>query len=516
MTDPVPLPPLLVVTLPGRTAEELRAELAVAAQAGADLVEIRLDRLSPGEFTRLERVHDLPLMHPWVPAIGTLRSRSEGGEGPDDPVARAAILQRALELFPFSFLDLEVSRDGALRETFRQDNGRPLSLVGSTHFPGPVPVGPVVARLEETLASFDVAKVVLPADGRYLVEELLPALRPFKDRPYVVHSVGGLGSVLRVLSRRLGMEWVFGALPEGPPDRPSPRPVEPSQVPADRLRRFLDAPGDCPWYAVVGRPLGHTLSPYYQNLFFEATEVCGLYVPLEPSASDELPVLLRALRAYGLAGVNVTRPYKTQAASLAEKADEDVELSGAANTLRLPPTGPIEAFNTDVQALRRRLEEGEQEGLWDGGRMLVVGTGGAARAAILAGLGTGARVRVLSRSPERARALAAEFPAEAVQAALPETLTPFPLVVHATPAGQSAGPEDFPPLAPALGKGSWLLDLVYRPILTRLRDWTAAAGARYEDGTRILLYQARESFERFTGGVLPEATFGALLPEGVR
>ncbi len=516
MTAPVPLPPLLVVTLPGRTAEELRAELAVAARAGADLVEIRLDRLSPGEFTRLERVHDLPLMHAWVPAIGTLRSRAEGGEGPDDPATRAGILQRALELFPFSFLDLEVSRDGALREKFRQDDGRPLSLVGSTHFPGPVPVRSVLSRLEETLASFDVAKVVLPADGRYLVEELLPALRPFKDRPYVVHTVGGLGTVLRVLSRRLGMEWVFGALPEGASDRPSARPVEPSQVPSDRLRRFLDAPGDCPWYGVVGRPLGHTLSPYYQNLFFEATEVSGLYVPLEPSASDDLSTLLRALRPHGLAGVNVTRPYKTQAAALAEKADEDVKLSGAANTLRLPPTGPIEAFNTDVQALRRRLEEGEQEALWDGGRMLVVGTGGAARAAILVGLGTGARVRVLSRSPERSAALAAEFPSEAVQPVLPEALSPFPLVVHATPAGQEAGPEEFPPVAPALGKGSWVLDLVYRPILPRLKDWAEAVGAWYEDGTRLLLYQARESFERFTGRSLPEATFGALLPEAVR
>lgn len=513
MTGSVPLPPLLVVTLPGRTAEELRADLGEAARAGADLVEIRLDRLSPGEFTRLERVHDLPLLHPWIPAIGTLRSRAEGGEGPDDPATRARILQRALELFPFSFLDLEFSRDGGLKDNFRQDGGRPLSLIGSTHFPGPVPVGSVLSRLEETLGSFDVAKVVLPADGRYLVEELLPALHPFKDRPYVVHTVGGLGSVLRVLARRLGMEWVFGTLPEGPPDRATHRAVEPAQIPSDRLRRYLDAPGDCPWYGVVGRPLGHTLSPYYQNLFFEATELCGLYVPLEPSASDDLPGLLRALRPYGLAGVNVTRPFKTQAAALAESADEDVELSGAANTLLLPPTGPIEGLNTDVQALRRRLGEGEQEGLWDGGRMLVVGTGGAARAAILAGLGASARVLVLSRSPERASALAAEFPSEAVRPASPETLTPFPLVVHATPAGQTAEPGTFPPLAAALGKGSWLLDLVYRPLRTQLKDWANAVGACYEDGTRILLYQARASFERFTGRPLSEATFGALLPE---
>jgi len=516
LTDPVPLPPLLVITLPGRTAEELRAELSQAARAGADLVEIRLDRLSSGEFPRLERVHERPLLHPWVPAIGTLRSRAEGGEGPDDPAERARILRRALELFPFSFLDLEVSRDGALRDDFRQDDGRPLSLVGSTHFPGPVSVPALLSRLEETIQAYDVAKVVLPADGAYLVKELLPALGPFRDRPYVVHTVGGMGAVLRVLSRRLGMEWVFGALPETPPDRRGPAPVEPSQVPGDRLRRYLDAPGDCPWYAVIGRPLGHTLSPYYQNLFFEATEVCGLYVPLEPSPSDDLGELVAALRTQGLAGLNVTRPYKTQAAALAERADEDVELSGAANTLVLPPTGPIEAANTDVHALRHRLEEGEQEGLWDGARMLVVGTGGAARAAILAGVGGGAQVSILGRSRERAAALAAEFPSEAVRPAQPETLTPFPLVVHATPAGQGAGPETFPPLAPALGKGSWLLDLVYRPLRTQLKDWAVAARATYEDGTRILLYQARESFERFTGKALSDATFGALLPEAPR
>ncbi len=57
-------PPLVIVSLPGRTAEALRLQLALASRGGADLVEIRLDRLAPGEFKRLERVHDLPLTHP--------------------------------------------------------------------------------------------------------------------------------------------------------------------------------------------------------------------------------------------------------------------------------------------------------------------------------------------------------------------------------------------------------------------------------------------------------------------
>ncbi len=505
-------PPLVIVSLPGRTAEALRLQLALASRGGADLVEIRLDRLAPGEFKRLERVHDLPLTHPWIPALGTLRSRAEGGEGPDDPTERARILRQALELFPFSYLDLEIARDEPLRDSFRQDEGRPLGLVGSAHLPAGE-VDRALDLLPQALEGYDLAKIVCRASATEILAKVLPTLEGFRDRPYIFHTLGGAGSLLRVLSRRLGMEWTFASLPETAPGTGSSSRVEPSQIPSDHLRRYLVGDANAPWYAIVGRPLGHTLSPFYQNVFLEATETRGLYVGWEPEEGEDVGGVLRKLTAFGLAGVNVTRPFKQTLLPLVTEADAEVQESGAVNTLVFPSPGAVRGYNTDVLALEKRLREGKEQGLWDGSEALVVGTGGSARAALTAARRLGAKLFVHGRNPEHAAALVREGPGAGGTSRRTGELRPFPLLIHCTPVGQSEPLGTPPALGAALAPGSWVLDLVYRPRIPWLAELAHRVGARYEDGTRILLYQARESFEHFTGRELADASFEALLPE---
>lgn len=510
--------PLVVASLPGRDAESLREQAQAASEAGADLVEIRLDRLPASEIPRLERVHDIPILHPWVPAIATLRSQAQGGEGPNDPALRAPVLRRALEALPFSFVDLELERDEPLVPQFREFDGRPMSLVRSAHLPEGTPTPRVLALLEAGMSEGDLAKVVLPSSAERVVQDLVPAISLYCGRPFVLHTTGPAGALLRVLAPRLGMAWVFGRLPERDPPAPSGQPqgghadpaapVEPSQLPVDRLRRFVDAGPESPWFAVVGHPVGHSLSPAIHASFLEANGNGGIYIPLELTSEAEFMSVLPRLVSVGLRGANVTRPYKPAAARLAARRSETVSQSHAANTLVVlaPPSRGFAAHNTDVDALDRWWKEilsTPSQPARD--RVLVVGTGGAARAAVLASLRSRLAVSVLGRHDDAARALASEFAPSPVRVATSADLSPFPWVVHATPVGQDAGATLDVPMERALSRGSLLVDLVYRPREPRLREIAERAGATYVDGWKMFTYQAAASFELFTGKPVPSA-----------
>ncbi len=119
--------PLLIVTLPGRTVEAVRAEVEIARAGGADVAEVRLDRWSTTERSRAAELFPSPL-----PLMATLRSRAEGGEGPDAPEERIATLEEATRL-PFRWVDLEEARDGPMVASFPA--GADAVRVLSTHLP---------------------------------------------------------------------------------------------------------------------------------------------------------------------------------------------------------------------------------------------------------------------------------------------------------------------------------------------------------------------------------------------
>ncbi len=530
--------PRLVVSLPGRSAEELRTQMGEAVRGGADLVEVRLDRLPPEEVSRLGRVHEIPLTHEWVPVIATLRSKAEGGEGPDDAPSRRRILLQALEAMPFALVDLELARDLPMRKELEEAEGPRLAFVCSAHLPASTSTEQALRTLEQTLAKGDVGKVVLPATAERALSGLIPPLQRLRGRPFVFHTTGGAGALLRVLAPRLGMAWVYCGLPAplgrstaGPRSskkgaRTASRPppvgdsalVEASQIPVDRMRRFIDGGPEAPWFAVVGRPISHSLSPELHGDFLEATRSAGLYVALEIASEQELASILPSLVALGLRGINVTRPYKLAAYRLAERRSENAVASGAVNTL-VPLAAPKQGFsghNTDVLALLRWWKDLEEE---QGplSRVLVVGTGGAARAAVLASTLLGARVSVLGRNPQEVRDLVAGFPPETVRAIEPGggALPSFPLVVHATPVGQAPGTRLEVPLEGALQSGSLLVDLVYRPVEPTLKLLAEASGARYLDGMTMLVYQAAESFQLFTREEVPPEVLRRWLPQGL-
>lgn len=263
-------------------------------------------------------------------------------------------------------------------------------------------------------------------------------------------------------------------------------------------------------FAILGDPVGHSLSPIFQTAAFRAADVDAEYVPL-PTQADFLGDALERIRRGIIAGANVTIPHKRAVLPLVDVLTDDARAVQAVNWLGME-NGRLVGHNTDMAGFTRALQEA---GIPAQGKMAVVfGAGGAARAAVLALLRMGAsRVVVGARRPEEGTLLASELGATAI---LPmglsvarSTAMSADLVVSAVP------PEAWHDVAPpAIAQDAWVIDLSYDPRGTPAERWALTKGARSLNGISMLLHQGALSFERWTGKRFPmEAAKDAILGE---
>lgn len=247
---------------------------------------------------------------------------------------------------------------------------------------------------------------------------------------------------------------------------------------------------------LLGHPVAHSLSPRFQNAALRAAGVDARYeaVDVVPDYLDAMLSTLAAQRAGG----NVTVPYKEAVAARCAVRSALAERVGAVNTWWHDADGRLVGDNTDVggfdAAVRAVLPAPA------GARVALIGAGGSA-AAVLAAVAAwpGAWLRVWSRRPDRAAALAAREPefAESVEN-VHDALAGATLVVNATPLGLHAG-DASPVPVDALPAGAAVFDLVYRPTRTRWARAARAAGHPAEDGLAMLVEQGALAFERWFG-----------------
>lgn len=243
---------------------------------------------------------------------------------------------------------------------------------------------------------------------------------------------------------------------------------------------------------VVLHPASHTRSPAMHNAAFAALGVDARYVAfdVEPPA---LAAAVAGARALGIRQLSVSIPHKEAVLALADEVDETARRIGAANTLTLRD-GRLVASNTDWLGAIRALERVRPVA---GARAVVLGAGGTARAVVYGLVASGARVRVLNRTPERAEALAEALGADAAGplAALAET--PHEVLVNTTSVGLRSDRSPVP--REALRAGSVVLDAVYDPAETRLLREAREAGASPVGGKWMLVEQASEQIRLWTG-----------------
>lgn len=254
-------------------------------------------------------------------------------------------------------------------------------------------------------------------------------------------------------------------------------------------------------FALLGDPVSHSLSPTFQNAALRALGLDAVYVALR-CAADDVPGLLRGI-ARGGGGGNVTVPHKATAAAAADRPSDAVVRTGACNAFWLED-GAVHGDNTDVagvlEAVRALL--GRSPG---GARVLLLGAGGAASAAVCALADAGAeRIVIANRTAERAESLAERFRAPGVRidaAASVDALAGdrFDLAINSTSLGLKPGdPLPLDPDAPAPAVGA-ALDLVYAAGETRWVHAMRARGLPAADGKEMLIQQGAAAFRRWWG-----------------
>ncbi|HEU5439065.1 MAG TPA: shikimate dehydrogenase [Ktedonobacterales bacterium] len=307
---------------------------------------------------------------------------------------------------------------------------------------------------------------------------------------------------------------------------------------------------------LIGFPVGHSLSPRMQQAAFDALGISARYVLWE-TPPTELPARVAALREPEILGANVTIPHKAAVPPLLDETTEGARLVGAVNTIvRIETTSGVRlaGHNTDVPGLRRALAElgawtsppgplshgergagapgdvhqvgtsvvSEEKGKDGHRRMLVLGAGGSARAALAVARLEGAVVWVAARQLDAARALLGAGTAASAgaldladPARLAEALAETDVLINTTPAGM--GDPDAAPLPldllAHLPADAVVFDLVYAPPETALVRATRARGLRASGGLPMLLYQGAEAFTLWTGRPAPVEAMRAAISE---
>lgn len=248
-------------------------------------------------------------------------------------------------------------------------------------------------------------------------------------------------------------------------------------------------------FGILGQPVAHSLSPAMHNAAFAALGINAVYVPFPVR---DLAAAVQGLRGLNIRGVSVTLPFKEEIIPLLDEVDLKAKAIGAVNTV-LNRDGVLQGHNTDWEGALLALE---RQAEISGRQVMVLGAGGAGRAVVFAVQQAGGQVLVADVHDAKAQTLAQEMRATAVP--LTELATvEADIFINATPVGMEPEADAIPLPPELLGRFRVVMDLVYRPVRTRLLQEAALRGARTIDGLQMLLYQGVRQFELFVGQPAP-------------
>lgn len=271
--------------------------------------------------------------------------------------------------------------------------------------------------------------------------------------------------------------------------------------------------------AVVANPIKHSISPFIHNRAFEATNTNGVYLAWEVEGTD-LAETVANIRRYQMFGINLSMPYKEQVIPYLDQLSEEARLIGAVNTV-VNRDGTLIGYNTDGKGFFKSLPSFKISGK----RMVLLGAGGAAKAilaqAILDGVSQ-VSVFVRSASIEKTRPYLEKLQNETGFKAdlfaledvseLQARITDSDLLVNATSVGMDGVSQ---PISASIVLPERLLvaDVIYQPFETPFLKWARNQGNHAVNGLGMLLYQAAEAFQLWTGKEMPTDQIWELLKQ---
>lgn len=420
----------------------------------------------------------------------TLRSREEGGHSESSGERRCKRIIEAGRRF--DLVDLELRRDMSSEILSTIPPGqRIISWHGPPSSPGTL-LG-ILDEMSSEAAKY--YKIIPGADQPRQEMAPLALLRSVARTDVVSFASGSIGTWTRLIAPRIGAPLVYGSA--------TPLPGAPGQLSVDRLVRDFGLPEleeVQTLFGIIGAGIGHSLSPRLHNHFYRLLDLHSLYLPFDVEAFGEFWLEVVESGAFDelgleLRGLSVTTPYKRIASAVGGACSPLVEWLGSANTLSCRD-GVWEAESTDGEGVRTPLTAREVDVKDE--PAVVLGAGGAGRAAVVALRDMGAQVTLVNRGVDTGQRAAKELrvPFRSLEGFDPRESR---VLVNATPLGRNR--EDTLPVDPErLARDAVVVDLVYHPDRpTRFVEEIRASGRQAIEGREVLVAQAIPQFRLMTG-----------------
>jgi 3-dehydroquinate dehydratase / shikimate dehydrogenase len=470
------------VTVTAATMAELRRKRDEVA--GADLVELRLDSVADPSAAGALAGRKLPV-------IVTCRPSWEGGRFKGSEEERKQILRDALSRGA-EYVDIEWKAN--FTDLVSSTAGRRV-VVSSHDFDG-VPSDLTERALAMRATGAEVVKIAVKTSRLSDCLPLLDLGAQVARQGTVLIGMGECGLATRVLARKFGSLWTYAG------DERQVGQVSVSELEGYRFRALTESTDV---YGLAGSPISHSVSPAMHNAAFAATRQDAVYLPFPATDAGDF---VRFGRALGIKGASVTIPFKVALFDLMDEVYAVARRIGAVNTVK-SVDGRWIGGNTDAAGFLAPLRDHVE---LDGSRVAVLGAGGAARAVAVALSSSNAQVTIYARDAAKAQDVA--MTASAAYGSMPPPAGSWDLLVNCTPTGMypNAGAT---PMDASLLTGRHVYDLVYNPTMTRLMREAANAGCQTIGGLEMLVAQAHEQFEWWTGarppaGVMREAALKRL------
>jgi 3-dehydroquinate dehydratase / shikimate dehydrogenase len=480
--------PRVCVAVVGSDANQM-AETAESLARDNSFLEFRLDYLSKPALAipRLKRFFET---YPGTTAIATCRRAANGGKFRGSVASQLEILNKATAA-GCHFVDVELQTALKCKPEQLRNLRSKASLILSFHD------FRATRKLEETLEKMlaypaDFYKIVSTATTLADNVTMIKFLAREGDRHSLVGMcMGEQGFISRVLAVRAGSVFTFASAGVG-------QETAPGQVTAQELRsvyRIEQVDVATRVYGVVGDPIAHSLSPAIMNAAFRRENVNAVYLTLHAKVLKDL---LTCVREIPIHGVSVTMPYKEAILPYLDNTDSHTTKVGACNTVVRAQDGKLYGFNTDTAGIVRPLER--RLNTLEGARILVIGAGGAARAAVFGLKERGAEVYILNRSLAHAKKLAHQARARLMKRPDLKKAS-FDVIINATPVG--LGNSRDTPLQDKEINARYVFDMVYDPAETRFLKLAKERGAQVIPGVEMFVHQAARQFEIWTGKPAP-------------
>lgn len=461
--------PVCAVLTPRRVADVYAGDVR-----GADCIEVRLDYLEDPFASSEVQWNALSL-----PVIATCRSEGCGGlfAGSFDEELR--ILERAV-------------RNGACYVDIDYRMARPVDgagVIASFHdFEGTPPELQAITRAVSEAPGM-AGKVAVMTRTWGDVRRVLDLSRAEWGKPMITVGMGATGQITRVVAPSRGSSLTYASLAQGGAEDGTEAESAPGQLSLRGLLetyRFRAIQRSTRLLGIVGNPVGHSASPALHNRAFSEAGLDYVYLPLPVESLEDF---FSEADAIGIVGFSVTIPHKVDILRFLDEVSPEARMVGAVNTVTRRD-GKWIGENTDVHGIREALRELDLGAM----RVVILGTGGAARAAVAAV--TEARsVSVLSRTMTPgplgwARGVD-------VERFDPCRIPNADLLINATPVGMSPDVDRTPVECPIPARV--VFDMVYNPEDTRLLREARIQGKRTISGRTMFVAQAARQFEIWTG-----------------